>query len=324
MLSKDFYPSITILCNMQTYKNGISVIMPVYNTEMYLKKAIDCVLNQTYKDIELIIVNDGSTDSSGAICRYYMRKYPNIRYYETENRGVASARNYGVEKSTRQYVGFVDSDDTIEPDMYSKLHECITEEQADISACAYNKIGADGRVIYTSQYYKNVPKRVIDNNVLNMAYVFGYGTDILPNKLFRSEIIKEIRLAENKTYEDIMAMPMLLKASNRIVYINDVLYHYQLRNNNITSDDSWKGVLAFLSAKKDRFVSTKDEGGIIAKISADSLLTSVIDWEKYSEDHPEYYYDLLADMSSYFPCLQDDDANKIKTLFKKLKRERRT
>ncbi len=323
MLSKDLYPTITICAIMLTFKNEISVIMPVYNTELYLKKAIDCVLNQTYKDLELIIVNDGSTDGSGSICRHYMRKYPNIRYYETENRGVASARNYGVEKSTGKYVGFVDSDDTIESDMYSKLYECITEEQADISACAYNKIGADGRVIYTSQYYKNVPKRVIDNNVLNMAYVFGYGTDILPNKLFRSEMFRGIRLAENKTYEDIMAMPMLLKAANRIVHINDVLYHYQLRNNNITSDDSWKGVFSFLSAKRKRYDLIKDKGGIVSKIAAVSLMTSVIDWEQYSEEHAEYYYGLLADMSSYFPCLQDDDADKINILFEKLKRERR-
>lgn len=301
----------------------ISIIMPVYNTERYLKKSIDSVLKQEYKDCELILVNDGSTDSSSSICDYYARTNSKVRYYETDNHGVAGARNFGIDHADGDYIGFVDSDDVIEPDMYKKLYESISEECADISACAYDKIGIGGRILYKSKYYKDEAKVVIENPKTNMAYIFGYGTDILPNKLFRSEIFNKLRLTNDTTYEDIMVMPTLIKASKKIVHINDVLYHYQLRNDNITSDDSWNGVSAFLKAKKERFSLSKDEGVVIPIITAISLLNSVLDWMEYTDKHLEFFYNLLADMSSYFPCLQDDQANKITKLFRNMERERR-
>ena len=103
----------------------ISVIIPVYNVEQYLEKCLDSILNQTYKNIEIILVNDGSIDKSGLICDEYSRKYNNIKVFHKENGGVSSARNLGIDNATGQYLAFIDPDDYIDVNMYEILVEKI-------------------------------------------------------------------------------------------------------------------------------------------------------------------------------------------------------
>ena len=113
----------------------ISVIIPVYKVERYLPRCIDSILSQTYKNIELLLIDDGSPDSSGDICDEYAEKDPRVRMFHKENGGVSSARNLGLDEAKGDYIGFVDSDDYIAPGMYEKLVELIEDNNADIAVC---------------------------------------------------------------------------------------------------------------------------------------------------------------------------------------------
>lgn len=119
----------------------ISIVIPVYNVEKYLRTCLDSVVNQTFKDIEIVIVNDGSKDGSLDILKEYESRYPKlITVYSTENRGVSHARNYGIARSHGEYLLFVDSDDYIEPDMCEKLYEKASKDNNDIVICKYYDI----------------------------------------------------------------------------------------------------------------------------------------------------------------------------------------
>ena len=121
----------------------ISIIVPVYNTEKYIKKCIDSILNQTYNNIELIIINDGSTDNSENIIKKIIKNKSNVKYKKIKNSGVAHARNVGLDLVTGKYVGFIDSDDYISKDMYKELYETAIKEKSDIVTSGYNKCYKD-------------------------------------------------------------------------------------------------------------------------------------------------------------------------------------
>lgn len=110
----------------------VSVIVPIYNGENYIKTCLESLANQTLSDIQVIMINDGSTDQSEKICREYVERYPNFEYYYKENGGSASARNIGLENATGEYLGFCDSDDSVEPDMFEKMYIAAKEHDADI------------------------------------------------------------------------------------------------------------------------------------------------------------------------------------------------
>ena len=115
----------------------VSVIVPVYNVEPYLPRCLDSLLDQTYEHIEIIVVNDGSTDGSGEICRAYAQKHAQIAYHAKENEGISATRNFGLERACGEYVMFVDSDDHIDADMVSRMVDVMEREQADLVQCAY-------------------------------------------------------------------------------------------------------------------------------------------------------------------------------------------
>ena len=124
----------------------VSIIMPVYNTEAYLDRCLESIVSQTYKNIEIICVNDGSTDDSGSILEKWKAKDSRIRVFHKENGGVSSARNKGLDECRGDYICFADPDDTIKPDMYEKLLSAIQREKSQISMCGYRMIDSNGRV----------------------------------------------------------------------------------------------------------------------------------------------------------------------------------
>ena len=113
----------------------ISIIIPIYNTEKYLKRCLDSVINKSYENLEIILINDGSTDASEEICKDYLEKDKRIKYFKKANGGLSSARNYGIKKSTGKYIGFVDSDDVISYDMFLTLYNNLVETSSDMSIC---------------------------------------------------------------------------------------------------------------------------------------------------------------------------------------------
>lgn len=204
----------------------ISVIIPVYNSQEYLPKCIESVLNQSYSNLEIIIINDGSTDDSGKICDSYAQKDSRIKVIHKKNGGVSSARNIGLEEVTGKYIGFIDADDYIEIDMFKKLYENIKCDDYDISICNYNTITKSNKIP------NNILKECKDifNNKEFLIGLFDknlYG-GYLVNKLIKKECIKDVRFNENvSVLEDLLFLTEIHKNISKVYFDKNVfLYNY--------------------------------------------------------------------------------------------------
>lgn len=195
-------------------KIKVSVIIPVYNTEDYLKECIESLVNQTLREIEILIVNDGSTDSSFEIMKEFKNKYPNIiKIFDKVNGGQASARNYALPFAQGEYLGFVDSDDWVDSTMYEEMYEKAEKEDADIVICDMVDHFPDRTVCYPSSRFENKFKV----------------TPSACNKLFKRSLVKEDVFPVGLWYEDFEFTTMQLMKTDCISVIHKGLYHCHCR-----------------------------------------------------------------------------------------------
>ena len=236
----------------------ISVIIPVYNVEQYLEKCLDSILNQTYKNIEIILVNDGSIDKSGVICDEYSRKYNNIKVFHKENGGVSSARNLGITVAKGEYITFADPDDFLNKDMYKILYENAKNYNSDITICSVNEIREN--VIATEDNTGKInkySKKDAINGYFNDIYPFNH--NYLWNKLFKRAMFDEIKLNEKITYqEDSEIMIKLLNLSENIIYVGIPLYNYDLRLGSLSSGNISKSKITAERAFHSIYEYTKE------------------------------------------------------------------
>ena len=205
----------------------ISVVVPVFNVEKYLKKCIESIINQTKKELQIILVNDGSTDKSGKICDSYKEKDKRICVIHKKNGGLSSARNAGINIARGQYIAFIDSDDWIEPDYFELLYKGIEKFNADISVIQFNKIRDFKKISYISKTYTEWYKY---NNEEAMRILFsdkiiGYSA---VNKLYKTELFSNIRYPEGLLMEDKATTYKLIDKSKSIVVNKSQKYHYYL------------------------------------------------------------------------------------------------
>ena len=166
---------------MQSSK--VTVIVPVYNTESFLPACVKSMMAQTLKELEIIFVDDGSTDSSGKLCDKYAEQDNRVRVIHKPNGGVASARQAGLDAATGEYVIWADSDDWVDPDMYEKMYEKAKETNADLVACGYKKEFSDGTCLLFTDYFSNAKRKSIINFLRTKI------GNSLCNKLFKRELI---------------------------------------------------------------------------------------------------------------------------------------
>ena len=226
-------------------KELISVIVPVYNAEKYLQKCLDSILEQTYKNLEIIIINDGSTDNSGQICQEYEKQDDRIVYIEKENSGVSDTRNAGMNRMTGPYVTFVDSDDWLEPNYVKFLYEKLIEHQADIVVGNYTSFNESNSVFYfhtSADYYEKVydNKSVIPclydaKELLKSALIVPWG------KIYKKEIIANFRFPIDRIVEDALFNLKALLDSKKVVYVNKSAYIYRVREGSLSNtwSDKW-------------------------------------------------------------------------------------
>lgn len=202
-------------------KPKISVVVPIYNVEKYLNKCIDSLINQDYDNLELILINDKSNDNSLNIAMEYEKKYNNIKVISNkENKGLSYTRNLGIDKSTGDYISFIDSDDFIPSNYFSSLLDTILKNDADVSVCDINIITDD----------KILRKKCGDNKDSLFFINNGLAASAC-NKLFKKSILK-YKFEENKINED-LAFTIPILASNKISYNEDVCYNYFQRDSSI-------------------------------------------------------------------------------------------
>lgn len=205
----------------------ISVIVPVYNMEQYLERCINSIVDQTYRNLEIILVDDGSTDRSPRMCDEYAQKDGRIKVVHKVNGGLSDARNAGLQVATGTYIGYVDSDDWIEPQMYQRMYEACIEHQAQVAVCRYAKIYRDhvdregnGQVTVFDRegilkiYLTDQPEYVVYNSVWS--------------KLFAREVVEGVLFPVGKNSEDIMYTTKAFCKLEKAVYIDECFYDYVL------------------------------------------------------------------------------------------------
>lgn len=216
----------------------ISVIIPVYNAEKYLDRCINSLFQQTLKDIEIILVNDGSTDRSAELCEEYKKRNPCIHVSHLNNGGPARARNKGMELAEGEYIGFVDADDYVEPDMFEKLYYAGQKYNSDIVMCGYLiDNGTEIRRLkfkYEEDYLGN---EIIRYKLLRRFYTGeNQGLNSLCNKIFRKKFINDNQLKLDESLfraEDFWFVFESLKWAEKFVFVNSDLYYYRQNETSI-------------------------------------------------------------------------------------------
>lgn len=208
----------------------ISVIVPVYNAEPYLEKCVDSIRNQTYKNLEIILVNDGSPDRCGEICDALAAEDARIRVFHKENGGQSSARNLGLDHMIGDYVGFVDSDDWIEPNMYQTLWNLAQETDSQITACGCSLDHSNGKITYFNTQYPQENQTIVYSMMQALEESFNNMriTYSPCDKLYHASIFSDLRFTEGKIYEDMEIIPKCIEKADRVAYLPTPLYHYNL------------------------------------------------------------------------------------------------
>lgn len=205
----------------------ISIIVPIYNVEKYLTKCLDSLVNQTFLDYEIILVDDGSTDQSLIIANTYKEKYPNkINVYTKINGGLSDARNYGINHAKGEYLAFVDSDDYVETTMFEKMFLNQTKYNSDIVACDMMYVYEDGtQNVSTAGDFEigNAKENLFMIDINNSAC----------NKIFKRSLFDEIKFPVGKWYEDLATIPLVIYEANLISHVKEPLYYYLQRTGSI-------------------------------------------------------------------------------------------
>ncbi|KJQ75652.1 glycosyl transferase family protein [Streptococcus mitis] len=243
----------------------ITVIVPVYNVENYLRKCLDSIITQTYKNIEIIVVNDGSTDASGQICQEYAQKDNRIIYIEKENGGLSDARNVGLDKMTGSYVTFIDSDDWIEQDYIETLYKKIVEYQADIAVGNYYSYNEDEETYYFHIYGDSYYEKIYDNisifeNLYESQEMKSFALISAWGKLYKAKLFDYLRFEKGKLGEDGYFNQKMYLSVNKVVYLNKGLYAYRQRSGSITKTWTEKWMHALVDAMSERITLLANMG----------------------------------------------------------------
>lgn len=211
----------------------ISVIVPIYNVEKYLNRCVDSILAQTYENLEIILVDDGSPDNCPQICDGYAKRDSRIRVIHKKNGGLSSARNAGLDVATGDYIGFVDSDDYISPDMYSLLYDRIKKEDSYIANCMYVRAFDSGEM-KPSRVPHSTDEDIATNHYLE-ELLLHVGDVSVCTKLFPRVLIGDLRFVVGKLNEDLLFMIQMLKNVQGVKFVRQLGYYYYVREKSITS-----------------------------------------------------------------------------------------
>ncbi|EOE6412148.1 glycosyltransferase family 2 protein [Enterococcus hirae] len=239
----------------------ISIIVPVYKVEKYLKKCVDSILAQTFSDFELILVDDGSPDNSGRICDDYAKKDARVRVVHKQNGGLSSARNAGIEVAKGKYLGFVDSDDYIAEDMYELLYKAIIKEEADLSICGIYDVYEGKDPIIKPTIKKTVTAEealllILQGNIISVHAV---------NKLYKRELFSTIRYPEGKYHEDSFIIVDLLNQCHKVAIDSEQKYYYYHRLGSINTENFSEKQFEFIEAWENNEIKLKDRSQEIKK-----------------------------------------------------------
>lgn len=218
----------------------ISVIVPVYNVEPYLRKCLDSILAQTYTNLEIIVVDDGSTDGSGRICDEYAAKDARIRVIHKANGGLSDARNAGMAVAKGSYIGFVDSDDYVAPKMYEMLYLFAVKNELDVAMCCAYEVYGD-RILGNNKQFNPIILNDREKIVELILIPHGAGVQInVWTKLYKKDVVAPIHFKTGKSYEDVFWTLDWIAQTERFGWFSDTFYYYVQRVGSITHEPRFK------------------------------------------------------------------------------------
>ncbi|MGE6397968.1 glycosyltransferase [Chryseobacterium scophthalmum] len=233
---------------MENPNPKVSVIVPVYNVEHYLAKCLDSLVNQSLQNIEIIIVNDGSKDSSGNIIQQYSEKHSDkIKAFTKENGGLSDARNFGIDQATGDYLGFVDSDDYVSGTMFEDMLNLAEKNDAEMVICNIQKVDEDGNVTQKLPQIPNMAEKIVLEKHFSVFSDLSY---FACNKLFKRELFIDKRFKKGVHFEDIQLIPQLLLECKILAQTQSFHYQYLERADSISKTHNERG-LDILKAVED-------------------------------------------------------------------------
>lgn len=278
----------------------ISVIVPVYNVERYLKKCLDSIIAQTYKDLEILLIDDGSTDRSGRICNEYISD-SRVRVFHTKNHGLSAARNFGLANARGSFIAFVDSDDWIEPNMYEFLIRKAEETGADVVECGVLQEYKKTVVLIPAIEIELSGKEALE------ALVRGKIQTQVWNKIFRANLFDSVTFPDGCSFEDIATTHKLLMNA-RVVGVSNFGYHYTQRESSISQTHDIKNLIDYWHAYLQRYEDLKGtiEDEILLKDCA-SAIARMWAWYLKNQKTPEIVMEMTTFVREQLPPFGFDD-----------------
>lgn len=279
-------------------KEKISVIIPIYNVEKFLPRCLDSVINSNYQNLEIILVDDGSTDSCSQICENYKKKDSRIKVIHKSNGGLSDARNKGIDIATGEYISFVDSDDAVDEDMFSYLLKLLLDNKCDISVCNYITFSTielpstqvnkrDNIIVYNREEALNI---LLKGNISHSDYAW--------NKLYKKELFESIRYPKGRKMEDIGTTYKLYYKAKNIVIGDAIKYFYYQRENSILGLNNYAIYKDNMELSIERYNFLKDNKVKINFIQYQKdIINKVIELYKNTktENQYKYFYDSAYD-----------------------------
>lgn len=261
---------------MESKEHLISVIVPVYMVEKYLSFCIDSILGQSYKNFELILINDGSTDTSPEICQEYANKYKNISIINQENSGLSAARNVGIDNAKGKYIMFIDSDDYIHEKLLEILYGYICKYHVAISMCSYLKVNDEIDRRKIPLMAEDTIVNIIDDQGAMHMLLENQTTCVAWGKLYELELFNNLRFPAGKIMEDMFITPKIFKKAKIVAVSNEKLYFYNQEGISITKSDFNLKKLNMIEATFFWKEFTKEFYPLLAKKAKIHYFTSVI------------------------------------------------
>lgn len=273
----------------------ISVVVPIYNVEKYLEEALNSIVNQTYKNLQIILIDDGSTDQSGVLCDKYAKRDNRITVIHQKNSGAGAAKNTGLELIKGDYFSIIDSDDYIELNMYEKMIGYMESYHADVVQCLFRNVFVNRRVD-RNFIIKSKPIRKIRRNKFLKEYLYDWKYAIFANKIFKTSLLKNIRFPVGRKIDDEFFTYKLICNAEYVVNTKEVFYNYRMRQSSVMNENADK------------------------RLILDRIDCFVERYEYVSEHYPKLeplYYQKLADTLIYYKNTFPGKSEKIESLINK-------
>lgn len=272
----------------------ISVIVPVFNAELYIHKCLTSIINQTYKNIEIIVINDGSEDHSAQLCDEFALQDNRIKVFHQSNSGLSAVRNKGIRLAKGDYIGFVDCDDSIHPEMYELLLNNLIKHQTDISICNYSRVFDQDLAGHIRKSNLSIKHQRIfffkKEEAFERLFSEFYLIMVVPwNKLYKKTVFNNIKYPVGKVNDDEFVIHHIIQASDRFIYTNADLYYYYHNPSSITKAKYNLKRLNKIEAVKDRLLllQKQSHNELMPKAANAYLNLIILNYDSVKEVYPE-------------------------------------